>query len=103
MCKCECYLVLFEVMYDHIKILCWDFLCEIVLHLERKSGKPEIILYRIDNTTEPRHEKIYLMPYANNEGVDQSAHPRSLISTFVVRCLDSMYLYLLSPKFQYSS
>ena len=28
------------------------------------------------------------MPYANNEGTDQRAHPRSLISTFVVRCQD---------------
>ena len=25
--------------------------------------------------------------YANNKGADQPAHPRSLISTFVVRCL----------------
>ena len=31
-----------------------------------------------------------LMPYANNKGADQPAHPRSLISTFVVRCLDSI-------------
>ena len=30
------------------------------------------------------------MPYANNKGADQPAHLRSLISTFVVRCLDSM-------------
>ena len=30
------------------------------------------------------------MPYANNKGADQSAHPRSLISAFVVRCLDSI-------------
>ena len=30
------------------------------------------------------------MPYANNKGADQPAHPRSLISTFVVHCLDSM-------------
>ena len=29
------------------------------------------------------------MPYANNKGADQPAHPRSLISTFIVRCLDS--------------
>ena len=28
------------------------------------------------------------MPYANNKGADQPAHPRSLISAFVVRCLD---------------
>ena len=28
------------------------------------------------------------MPYANNKGADQPLHPHSLISTFVVRCLD---------------
>ena len=31
-----------------------------------------------------------VLPYANNKGVDQPAHPRSLISAFVVRCLDSI-------------
>ena len=30
------------------------------------------------------------MPYANNKGADQPVHPRSLISTFVVCCLDSI-------------
>ena len=30
------------------------------------------------------------MPYANNKGADQPAHPRSLISTFIVCCLDSV-------------
>ena len=30
------------------------------------------------------------MPYANNKGADQPAHPRSLINTFVVRSLDSI-------------
>ena len=39
---------------------------------------------------EPGHEKMCLMSYANNKGADQPAHPRSLISTFVVRCLDSI-------------
>ena len=34
-------------------------------------------------------ENLFL-PYANNKGADQPAHPRSLISTFVVRCLDSI-------------
>ena len=29
------------------------------------------------------------MPYANNKGAAQMAHPHSLISAFVVRCLDS--------------
>ena len=30
------------------------------------------------------------MSYANNKGADQPAHPRSLISAFVVRCLASV-------------
>ena len=30
------------------------------------------------------------MAYGNNKGADQPAHLRSLISTFVVRCLDSV-------------
>ena len=30
------------------------------------------------------------MPYANNKGANQPAHPHSLISTFIVRCLDSI-------------
>ena len=39
---------------------------------------------------EPGHEKMCLMSYANNKGAVQPAHPRSLISAFVVRCLDSI-------------
>ena len=35
------------------------------------------------------------VPYANNKGADQPAHPRSLISTFVVHCLDSI-IHLLA-------
>ena len=34
-----------------------------------------------------------LMSYANNKGADQPAHPRSLISAFVVCYLDSI-IYL---------
>ena len=46
----------------------------------------------------PGHAKKCLMPYANNKVADQSAHPRSLISTFVVRCLDSMICILAISK-----
>ena len=43
------------------------------------------------------HAKMCLMPYANNKGADQPVHPRSLISTFLVRCLDSiMALFSIS-------
>ena len=30
------------------------------------------------------------MPYANNKGANQPAHPHSLINTFDFRCLDSI-------------
>ena len=39
---------------------------------------------------EPGQAKTCLMPYANNNGADQPAHPRSLISAFVVRFSDSI-------------
>ena len=35
-------------------------------------------------------KKMCLMSYVNNKGADQPAHPRSLISAFVFRCLDSV-------------
>ena len=41
----------------------------------------------------PGHAKKYFMPYANNKGADQPAHPCSLISTFVVHCLDNFDMY----------
>ena len=42
------------------------------------------------NIFEPGHEKMCLISYANDKDADQLAHPRSLISAFVVRCLDSI-------------
>ena len=46
----------------------------------------------------PGHAKMCLMPYANNKGTDQPAYRRSLISTFVVCCLDSMLCMLAISK-----
>ena len=43
-------------------------------------------------------EKICLMPYANNKDADQPVHPCSLISTFVINCLDSMICILVISK-----
>ena len=36
------------------------------------------------------------MPYANNKGADQPAHLRSLISTFVVCCLDMICIHVVA-------
>ena len=40
--------------------------------------------------SEPGHKKMCLMSYVNNKGADQPAHPLSLISAFVIHCLDSI-------------
>ena len=42
-------------------------------------------------------ENLFL-PYANNKGADQPAHPRSLISTFVVCCQDSIISLVFISK-----
>ena len=39
-----------------------------------------------------------LMLYANSKGADQPAHPCSLNSIFIVRCLDSVIHTLLKSK-----
>ena len=36
--------------------------------------------------------EILFMPYVNNKGAYQPAHPRSLITIFIIRCLDNIML-----------
>ena len=47
---------------------------------------------------EPYHEKTCFMLYANNKDADQPVHPRSMISVFVVRCLDRIIPILAISK-----
>ena len=46
----------------------------------------------------PCHEKTCFMLYANKKDADQPAHPRSLISAFVVRFLDSIIPIRTKPR-----
>ena len=63
------------------------FCCKLVdIHLLHPI-EPE---RNVKNTCKPGHEKTCLMSYANYTGADQPAHPHSLISAFVVRCLDNV-------------
>ena len=39
-----------------------------------------------------------VLSYVNNKSADQPAHPRSLVSAFVVRCVDSMIPMLAKTK-----
>ena len=46
----------------------------------------------------PRREKTCLRGFANNTGADQPAHPRSLISAFVIRFLESIICILATGE-----
>ena len=41
--------------------------------------------------------------FANNKGVNQTVHPRRLISAFIIQLLELSYLDLLQIKSQFSS
>ena len=49
----------------------------------------------------PRREKTYLRGFANNTGADQPAHPRSLISVFVIRVLERTILKLAASQISF--
>ena len=49
----------------------------------------------------PRREKTCLRRFANNTGADQPAHPRSLISAFVIRVLLSTISKLATSEISF--
>ena len=53
--------------------------------------------HKSDDAFESCHEKTCFIQYTN-KGADQPAHPRSLISGFVVRCLGSIIPVLSKSK-----
>ena len=46
----------------------------------------------------PRRDKTCLRGFANNKGADQPAHPRRLISAFVIRLLESFISKIASSE-----
>ena len=84
----------FKIKYNiyHNDVIKFNIKKGVIYVESRMTGKCHKTVYG------PGHAKTYLMPYANNKGADQPAHPRSLISTFVVRCLDSMICILAISK-----
>ena len=77
------------------------FCCKCIANVISSFGKHRTHIFALVAcmvVNGPGHAKICLMSYANNKGADQPAHPLSLISTFVVRCLDSMMCILALSK-----
>ena len=54
-------------------------------------------------TIGPQRGKTCLRGFTNNTDADQPAHPRSLISAFVIPFWKVSYVILLQMKFQFSS
>ena len=77
---------------------------DIVIRVRKSSvlwsqiANTNINVCTIYKATGPRHGKTCLMPYANNKAADGPAHPRSLISAFVSRCLDSTNTKLVENR-----
>ena len=63
---------------------------------------PDILLQDIAKAAKmlsgPRSEKTCLREFANSKGADQPAHPRSLISIFVIRLLNSVISMLAKSE-----
>ena len=99
----------FRTMIKHFCFWYWSFLKHVIT-TNTTSGYSIIsdtILWRnilkshhCTNQNEAGHEKMCLMSYANNKGADQPAHPCSLISAFVDRCLDSIITRFYSRIFK---
>ena len=51
----------------------------------------------------PRRKEPCLPVFANIKGADQPAHPRSLISAFVIRLLESIISKLATGEIKFSS
>ena len=61
-------------------------------------NKKYIVLYCIKPSIGPRREKPCLRGFANTTGADQPAHPRSLISDFVIRFVESVICKLATGE-----
>ena len=101
-----CFLMLlhgWQLIVIHVLIQHLSYALRWVIQDQWSSGSNSynevIVLWlKLHTLCGPGRAKTCLMPYANNKGADQPAHPRNLISTFVVRCLDSMICILAISK-----
>ena len=57
--------------------------------IDHKFHISEASITKLSFTIGPRREKTCYRGFANNTGADQPAHPRSLISAFKIRVLES--------------
>ena len=74
-----------------------DYLDIVLVLFSMLSTIPPMIPIVLESNG-PRREKTWLRGFANNTGADQPAHPRRLISAFVIRFLKSTIFNLATRK-----
>ena len=81
-----------KVIYSNGKLISYMYLYTRMQLFEFSVHKViNIVLHLLILIYEPRHEKTCLCHILkNNKCADQLAHPCRLISTFIIRCLDSI-------------
>ena len=90
---------------DKMCLLCHKFTISIsgplytLIQRTRKGPADEMLI----GTKWVSTRENFLRKFSNNKGADQPAYPRSLISAFVIRFLDSIISNLLQVKFHFSS
>ena len=94
---------------------CRDYNSKVISYLNYftcMQSQPDTVVMWVKNCwkrrkTQQQHARSYIgaaswenlfIPYANNKGANQPANSRSLISAFVVRCLDSVISLLAIDK-----
>ena len=64
------------------------FISVLYIHLGSSQSILDRVYGRLHGSFGPRREKACLRRFANNKAAYQPAHPRSLISAFVIRLLE---------------
>ena len=68
---------------------------QILVHIQKIHTYSKVVTLLLIG---PCREKTCLRRFANNTGADQPAHPRSLISAFITRFLESIICKLATDE-----
>ena len=75
--------------YRHKRGVCWEDSIQESTPETAPERQGNLVFYDFVSYG-PRREKTSLREFADNKGADQPAHPRRLISTFVIRFLKTI-------------
>ena len=87
-----------KLFQNHVVLSETEFSPLILTCLKKRTPFPKGLNFAPPFSKFGSKKQTSLMPYVNSKGADQPVHLRSLISTFVVGCLDSIIPILAKSK-----